>query len=186
MLTLTLLLLSSAPDPALAATQGAAPAASDEVADPAARLTGTFRFVGGERQRSALRDAIDKAVEQLSWVIRGIGRSRLEAVTKIPPAVTFEIGASTIKMTYFGRPTVEAPADGTFVQRTDPQGKPMRVSFTMRGDTLVQKFEGENGVRTNRVTVSEDGQRMTVRVSLESKRLQDPLKYTLSYRRGEG
>ena len=35
-------------------------------------------------------------------------------------------------------------------------------------------------------TVSEDGSRLTVRVSIKSNRLQDPLKYTLSYKRGEG
>ncbi len=190
MLTLTtLLLLSSSPDAALAERADSNSiervAVADAEADPAARFSGNFRFVGGERQRAALRDVIDAAVEQLNFLIRGIGRSRLEAVTKIPPAVRYEIGSSTIKMTYFGRPTVEAPADGSFVQRTDPQGKPMQVSFSLKGDTLVQKFKGDNGVRTNRVTVSEDGARLTVRVSLTSNRLKEPLKYTLSYKRAE-
>ncbi len=192
MLTLTtLLLLSSSPDAALAERADSNSfervTTTDDAAaeDPSARLSGNFRYVGGERQRAALRDAIEKAVEQLNWVIRGIGRSRLEAVTKIPPAVRYEVGSSTIKMTYFGRPTMEAPADGSFVSRTDPQGKPMQVSFSIKGDTLVQIFKGENGVRTNKVSVSEDGSRLTVRVSIKSNRLQDPLKYKLTYKRGD-
>jgi hypothetical protein len=151
----------------------------------AARLSGKFRYVGGEGQRQELLSAIERAVQQLNALIRGIGRRRLATVTEIPRSLRYALNAETIEMQYGELPAIHAPADGRYVERVNARGTPMRVSFELRGETLVQRFKGEKGTRTNKVTISEDGTRLTMRVSIKSERLADPLRYRLSYKRVE-
>ena len=48
--------------------------------------------------------------------------------------VRYEVGSSTIKMTYFGRPTIEAPADGSYTAFALPEDIERLVTAAARND----------------------------------------------------
>jgi hypothetical protein len=55
------------------------------------------------------------------------------------------------------------------------------VSTAWEGGRLRQSFVAEDGRRDNHFTVSEDGRRLTLEVTVTSPRLSAPLRYRLNY-----
>lgn len=150
--------------------------------DGAERFSGVYDFAGGERERQGVRDAVERAVQSLNFMIRGIGRRRLTTVTKVSSRIQFRVDPDTITL-YFDTKKVAAPRDGRWIDWTDPMGKPTRISFSISGNTLTQRFKGEDGARTNVFTISEDRQRLRLKVTIRSDRLEEPIVYNLSYGR---
>jgi hypothetical protein len=146
------------------------------------RLEGHFEFVGQAAERDALEQAIEATARQLSFVIRGMARSRLRAGNRIAPWVELEGQGDQIAVRFPGRPPMLARADGTPGRWKNEDGGAVNIEHRMEGETLVQVLRTNEGARTNRFSAGADGA-LRLAVEISSPRLPVPLKYTLSYRR---
>jgi len=166
------------PEPAPAPVQPAPP-----VVAPEQRFVGTFKFVGGDAQRTNLEAAIEAAAMQLNALIRGIGRKRLRESNPIREQVTIAVDGDKVSMTSSAGRTLVHRIGGPAVPWTSDSGKPVQVSIALIKGRLVQTYTADDGGRRSTWTLDETGDKLTLSVTVTSDRLAEPLKYALSYRR---
>ena len=173
------------PEPVPVATP--APAPVEKPAPPPVpaqqRFAGTYRFAGGDAQRTELDGAIETAVQELNALIRGIGRKRLKESNAIRDAITIAVDGDKVTTTFAPGRTVTGRLEGASVPWTSDAGKPLTVKFSLVKGRLVQTFTADDGGRRSVFTLNEAGDRMTLSVTITSERLTNPLKYALTYKR---
>ena len=152
------------------------------------------RFSGAwtlDREQSDDVDAkINTSIARMNIIVRQVARPRLRS-TNIPyPRLIFSFGEN-VGVDMPGYPSVASPANGQPVFWHRRTGLPctemirscMVVTTTWEDRALVQTFRSEDGDRQNVFTVSPDGARLTMAVTLTSPRLPAPLAYRLVYMR---
>ena len=165
----------------LATTDAGAQSTAPKAVDPRPGYTGLFKFTGGARERKAHDAAIERATEDLFFVIRGVARSRLRERTAIAEWVHFEFPDTRIKATVPGHAAAVSPASGAPTRfKVDDEVVELRQYFA--DGHLVQRFTAEDGSRTNDYTLDAKGA-ITMRVTVKSPKLPKPLRYTLTYAR---
>lgn len=174
---------------ALAASWMTAPVAiaaeTDSAHSALTRFAGTYRYVGGEAEIEELDRAIDEVVQKMNFLIRGIARRRLRAPNLPSSAVGIYIERGQIRVTRPGRPEVSAPANGETINWRHPSdGDVFRVSHGLddRG-LLYQRFEDDRSLSLNHFTLSDDGNRLTIRTAVTANRLPAPLRFKTTYER---
>jgi len=148
-----------------------------------AKLTGTYRYVGGAAQRQRLESAIDRTVQQLNALIRGIGRRRLTESNQIRDAVELKIQGDKVTTIFTPGGTVTTTLGASAISWTTDTGKSVKVKSALVKGRLVQDFQADDGSRRNVFTVDASGDKLTLSVTIRSDRMPEPLKYALSYRR---
>ena len=89
-----------------------------------------------------------------------------------------------ITLTRNGSCPVTATIGGKAVKWKREDGKIYKVSFKRGADgALIQTFVAEDGTRENRFSLSPDGKTLTMAVTLSSKKLKKPLRFSLDYKR---
>lgn len=126
--------------------------------------------------------AIEACIAPLNFAVRPIARSRLTKTNKVPLRLEIRSAGTSLGVVYTPGKEWASPADGRALAVTGDEGK-AKLSTRMVGNTLVQHFEGEDGAKTNRFTVSPDGKELTMDTRATSPRLPDPLLYRNVYRR---
>jgi hypothetical protein len=144
---------------------------------------GTFRYAGDAREDAMRRAAIDRAVDSLFFAWRPIARHRLADTTRIVPWFSISMADGRIRARGPDGLDLTTPDNGTAVPYTF-RGEKCRAAQRVVGSKLVQNFAADDGVGNNEWSASEDGSMLTVKVTLSSKHLRDPIVYTLTYRRG--
>mgnify|MGYP007019851625 FL=1 len=129
-----------------------------------------------------VRHAIDRAVRQFPFLLRPIARSRLERVNPVHARFSIEETAAGFRIDFGEGGPVLAPADGSPVPWTRPDGERLLLSVARDGGDLVQTFVAEDGRRENRFRFQDDGT-LALYVTIESPRLAAPVTYRLIYRR---
>jgi hypothetical protein len=152
--------------------------------DPRARFAGTYRYAGGAQEEAARNAAIDHAVEGLSFVTRSIARSRVSATTQIPGFYSFSFEPGKIKVHPESRPEMISGDKG---ESADYVYNNRRSTLTqvLAGDRITQVFVSDDGQRRNEFMLSKDGQMLTLKVTLTSARLSNPVVYALSYKKAD-
>jgi hypothetical protein len=139
-------------------------------------------------QSDDVNAAINRSIARMNVVVRQVARPRLRG-TNIPyPQLIFAIDQN-VSVDMPGYPSVSSPANGDPVLwhrrtgRVCPQmkGSCVQVTTTWEEDALVQTFRSEDGQRRNIFSVSPDGTKLTMSVTLTSPRLTTPLLYRLVY-----
>lgn len=148
-----------------------------------ARFEGEWRYDGSDAQgRRIIANAIDRGVEDMFFLARGIARGRLEDANRFSPTLRFAFPADRIAITFERRFSYSTPADGSWRRVTDPEGETVSCSQRFSRGRIVQVFRSDEGTRTNVFhTVSE--QRLRFHVTLEADALPAPIRYRLDYRR---
>lgn len=159
-----------------------AAALDEDSLERAQAFAGEYEFAGGQKQRDGVDAAIAKAMDAISPLFRKIGTKRLKANNPVSKQVSIAINGDKARVA-FGMYDNEAPLDGTRVKTKSKAGDRIKLRHRVRGSTLVQTITGDGGKRTNSFTLSEDGQRLTVRVKITSDQLPVPVEYRLSYKR---
>lgn len=164
--------------PAMSAAKAIATATPGE----RARFAGTYRYAGTATEEEVRRAAIDRAVESTFFAIRSAARSRISATTQILASYTFSFEAGKIHVQPSARPEMVSSANG---EPADYVYKGMRSRFTQQfaGGRLTQVFISESGKRENEFTLSQDGEVLTLKVTLSSPRLSKGVVYSLSYKK---
>lgn len=145
---------------------------------------GKYRYVGGERQRKALEQAIEGAAQELSLVIRKIGRKRLTETNPIDPGLELVVTGDRVK-TIFSKSgfDAECTVDGPTVSYTSKKGKKLKVRIRQSKNKLVQSISDSDGMKTTVFVLSKDRKRLTVHHKVTADRLDSPMTYKLSYAR---
>jgi hypothetical protein len=156
---------------------------TSEPTSAGARLEQSLRYAGGEQGRTAVEKAIDDATEDMSSLVRGVARRRLREANPIIEELGFSLSGDPLRASWVGGRIIETPASGEAVDWTDQFGDDVKVSQRWSDGELVQRMFDDNGSRTNVYRFSEDGQRMTMSVTIEASRLPEPIRYRLEYRK---
>ena len=149
------------------------------------RFVGTYRYGGSAQEEEARRSAIDRAAESAFFAIRSTVRSRISAVTQIPDSYSFSFEPGSpgkIHVKASSRPEMISsdngePADYVY------NGTQNKLTQQFAGDRISQVFVSESGRRENEFTFSQDGQVLTLKVTLSSPRISKPVVYVLTYKR---
>jgi hypothetical protein len=163
-------------------TVGAPLAAADSSrADVIGRVAGCHRFAGGDKERKALDAAIERVVDEFSFVLRPIVRSRLKEANPIIGRVCVARHDDRVTVTLDER-KYGASLNGKPVKVTGITGDELQMRFKLGKTALWQTFEGTDGGRINGFTPTQPGHFVT-KVRVFSERLPKDLIYKLTYRR---
>ena len=135
---------------------------SDARADDTVQLAGRYMYAGGADERHRLRSTVDELVSRFNPLIRGLARRRLRSTIRVPEGV------------------VIASKSTEGVVAVEVLGVPgFGEDAAFENGTLVQHLSSFEGTRTTRFELSEDGLRLTLRVTTRSTLLPDTLDYKL-------
>jgi hypothetical protein len=144
-------------------------------------VQGTFAYV--EEGSDNVAAAINQAVARMNFVTRPVARGRLTKTNQPYRTVVITQNGGEVSVATDGRPAIVNRANGPAVKWTREDGEVFDVSTAVTGSRVEQTFKADDGQRVNTFTLSPDGQTMTMRVTITSPRLAEPLVYSLRYRR---
>jgi hypothetical protein len=133
-----------------------------------------------ETARERIHAAIDRAVGEMPFFMRGFGRRRLRHTNPLPEEVRVELQGRRI-VVHYGPDRTESEADVWTDMMT--LGEPSRLLAQRAGPRVYQTYRGDDGQKRMVLTPSDDGSRLWLDVEVTSDRLPSPLTYRLSYRR---
>jgi hypothetical protein len=163
-----------------AAPAGASPLDAGELPQ---RYAGEYRFVGGTTERESIPAALERSVDGMFFISRGIAYDRLLHVCEI--CSSYRLGFTAAQVTVGGPCQLSdvSPADGSEVDHRTKSGDTSKLSQRFVDGALVQYFRGEEGARRVVWTLAPDGVNLAVHVTISSKHLPHDVDYTLSYKR---
>ena len=160
--------------------------AAGGAAQVATTATDAMPFVGSWRYApqpdDVIEQAIERGIEEMNFVTRPIARRRLRATNNRYSTIEVRVGSGEFTTVLEGR-AITSPADGRAIQWRREDGELLQVSTHVRNGTLVQAFGAEDGARENVYSVSADGRRLILHVTIRSERLPTPVTYRLLYDR---
>lgn len=155
-------------------------AAAQQAAAPGAAFEGRYTYAAGPGD--PIGDAIERGIRDMSFVTRPIARRRLRNTNQPYRTIEVALVDGTVATRYDGRPAIVSPADGAAAPWMR-DGEPLTVTTRFEAGALVQTFTAEDGVRENVYTLTPDGRRLILSVTLTSPRLPAPIRYQLAYER---
>ena len=161
---------------------GAPTARAQEAATAERKLQGTFNYSAANSDD--IDKSIDKAVADMNFIVAPIARSRLTKTNTIYRKVSIEFSGNQVSIVTGNRAAIRTSLTGTPIKWTREDGEVLDYSTTLNGDTIRQKFVAKDGQRVNEYTPGADGQTLTMKVTISSPKLNEPLTYRLIYRRG--
>lgn len=154
---------------------------SDEDRDGPPSFDGQYRLaINSEVAEAHIHEAIDEGVEGMRRVRRRIGHRRLRAKNPLVEQIAIATQPDRITIV-LDDDRYTAPRDGRLVDVILDDGEEVRVSHRMRDDQIIQRFVGDDGVRTNTFTLGNGGQRLLMAVKVTSDQLPNPVRYRVPY-----
>lgn len=148
-------------------------------------LSGVYRFVGGAAQTRALSKAIDDVVDQLSFVIRGVARRRLERGLQPWPVLQLDLDERRATLITPGQPRLTGPHDGHAFRWINMEGAAVDVRIALVGRTLRVRYAGDGAESRFRYGFRADGSGFELRGTIKHVRMPEAIQYRLSYARAE-
>ena len=161
----------------------AAQAAPPDVEALRSRYAGEYEFAGGSAERSSVPAAVERSVDGMFFIARGIAYDRLLKSSQVCDRFTLDFGGGRVSVAGSCRTADVSPADGAEVDHRTRQGETSKLSQRFVGETLVQEFRGDEGARKVVWTLLPDGNTLRAQVLITSKHLPRPVEYALTYRR---
>jgi hypothetical protein len=155
----------------------------------ASQLRGTWVL---DRERSDDVNAqIVEATRGMNAIVGPVARRRLRATNTAYPRIAVSFDEQTVRVEMHDRPAASSPASGQPVlwERTSGRTCPrvsedcVQLTTEWQNGRLVQTFRPEDGERRNVLSVSPDGNTLTMSVTIRSPRLRRDLTYDLVFNR---
>jgi hypothetical protein len=163
---------------ALAAAILAAPGSGQ--APTADAFVGSWTYA--DQPSDVIERAIERGIDDMNFITKPIARRRLRATNNPYSTVEIRHAEGRITTVLEGR-AISSPEDGSTIDWRREDGEMLRVATSIRNGTLVQSFTAEDGSREAVYSVSPDGRRLTMQVTIRSDRLPAPIVYRLLYDR---
>jgi hypothetical protein len=144
-------------------------------------LQGTFAYVA--ESSDDVEQAIREATGRMNFAIRGVARGRLRKTNEPYQRVTIAHTTNNVTITTDSRAPITTASNGTPIKWTREDGEVLDVSTAWEDGSIRQSFVAGDGRRDNVYSLSPDGNTLTMRVTVQSGRLPQPLTYNLVYRR---
>lgn len=169
--------------PAQGRTQDAAPATRSR-AELRETLTGTWLLnVSASAGQATIDGAIERAVSEMNFFLRGITRTQLREKTYLNRRIDIGFSAnSSITVSFDQRFTYTTRA-GVAQNFTLPDGAEIEVRQYFRGGNLEQYFGHSLGRRWNVYSLSDDGQTLTITATQQGPMMPVPVHFALPYRK---
>ena len=168
----------------LCALQCSGAAADGPAADELQRrYAGEYLFVGGDAERARIPPAVERSVDGMFFVARGIAYQRLLKTCEICSRYTIAFGGGNATVAGSCQIPDVSPDDGREADHTTKLGDTSKLSQRFVDQTLVQDFRADEGARKVIWTLLPDGDTLRVQVIITSKHLPHPVDYSLTYRR---
>lgn len=133
---------------------------------------GSWRYAGGSAEDGLRKKAISEATEDLSFVVRGTARSRLQERLKPAPRLSLESDGTRVTIRGIGG-ELTLTLGAAPVKKTGPDGDGL-LSVRTDGDALVLVAKGEKGTRTS--VFKRRGDSLVLNVTLDASLLSKPVK----------
>jgi hypothetical protein len=147
------------------------------------RYAGEYLFAGGDAERAQIPAAVERSVDGMFFISRGIAYQRLLKTCEICSRYSLAFGAGNVTVAGSCQIFDVSPADGGEADHRTKLGDTSKLSQRFVDQTLVQDFRAEEGSRKVIWTLLPDGDTLRVQVIISSKHLPRPVDYTLTYRR---
>jgi steroid 5-alpha reductase family enzyme len=147
------------------------------------RWAGEYLFVGGAAERAAVPAAVERSVDGMFFIARGIAYDRL--LKNCDVCARYTLGFSGGNVSVSGPcqvPDVSAD-DGRELDHRNKLGETSKLSQRFVDETLVQEFRGDGGTRKVVWTLLPDGDTLRIHFTITSGHLPRPVDYSLTYRR---
>jgi len=164
----------------LASTEESPPARAAIGDEKVQALVGGYRHSGGQAEQDGLANAVDLVVKDMNVLAREIARKRLLEANRIPAALKIATQEDLVTIMFDDR-SYTATLGGPAVDVVGITGDPLRMTLKMREASLVQRFVGSKGNRTN--TMRRSGDEVRIAVVVESDSLPRDLVYELTFTR---
>jgi hypothetical protein len=147
------------------------------------RYAGEYRFSGGSAERAQVPEAVERSVDGMFFISRGIAYGRLMRTCEICNTYTLSFAAGEAVVRGPCQLPDVSPGDGREVEHRTKYDETSQLSQRFVKGALVQDFRGEEGARRVVWSLEPDGETLRVQVNISSKHLPHPVDYTLTYRR---
>jgi hypothetical protein len=149
-------------------------------------LAGEYVFVGGSAERASVPAAVERSVDGMFFIARGIAYDRLLKNCEVCARYTIAFSAGNVSVAGPCQVPDVSPEDGREVDHRNKLGETSKLSQRIVGETLVQEFRGDGGTRKVTWTWLPDGDTLRIEFTITSGHLPRPVDYSLTYRRRKG
>jgi steroid 5-alpha reductase family enzyme len=150
------------------------------------RWAGEYLFVGGSAERASVPAAVERSVDGMFFIARGIAYDRLLKNCEVCARYTIAFSAGNVSVAGPCQVPDVSPEDGREVDHRNKLGETSKLSQRIVGETLVQEFRGDGGTRKVTWTLLPDGDTLRIQFTITSGHLPRPVDYSLTYRRKKG
>lgn len=126
-------------------------------------------------------EAVKKATETLSFVLKPILRKKLEGTEKPAQNLNILKGSAVTLKVEKNLPFTAAPGSPAKWKRND--GEAFEVSLEEQAPGFALAFRQDDVVRSQAFSLSEDGRTLTVAVVLRHPKVPEPVRYKLLYKK---
>ncbi|HTS80529.1 MAG TPA: DUF1295 domain-containing protein [Myxococcaceae bacterium] len=147
------------------------------------RYAGEYLFAGGEAERAQVPAAVERAVDGMFFIARGIAYDRLMKSCEVCSRYTLAFEGGKVSVAGSCQIADVSPDDGREADHRTKHDETSQLSQRFVGETLVQNFRGDGGSRKVVWTLLPDGDTLRVQVTITSGHLPHAVDYTLTYRR---
>ena len=151
----------------------------------ASAWSGRYVFTGGKRQEERRREAIEKVVQEVNVLIRGLARERITEGTapNTPLDMHVDPAANEAWLVAPRMPRIQGPISGVPFRWKSAEGDRNVVSFTWSEDVLVTRFRGDGADSRYEYRFNPDEGAMTLSAVIRHRLMPLPLRFRQSYRR---
>jgi hypothetical protein len=144
------------------------------------RLVGEWHHSGGPQAEREIENAVERAIDSMSFLSRGIARRRLLAASRIPQSLRIARDGDLVKIVFDDRERRSRIGTAP-IKVIGSSGDELDYTVRIEDEALVQRFEGESGGRIN--TLYRQDEVIIVKVTIHSVRLPANVVYKLRYTR---
>lgn len=144
-------------------------------------FSGEWTHTGGKAEAEQRKKAIETMTKDLNVFVRGKARGKLGEQTAPAKMLKLEVDEESMKLTRDGKAMkLQLGADPIVVKKNGKEG---RVTARRKGNTLIVTTAGDNGRRVATYSISPDGQKLYISMTMKSKKLDGALAYKETYSR---
>jgi len=142
---------------------------------------GTYRSAAPDQAKSTIDRAIEEGTSDMGPLRRSVARNRLRSTNQMNDTVRITPAEEDELVIDFDGRKYRAPTSGAPEKGRDPDGKTVTVSYKAAGNTLKSRYVAEDGEKQIDFERSPGGESMIMHVTVLSKKLPGPIKYSIRY-----
>jgi hypothetical protein len=157
--------------------------ATASTAQDVSRFAGTFKYGKSlDHGRRIVRQAIDKAIDDLPLIYRGLARRRLADSDPLVHKIIIALPGDQISVTYIGEKRATFSTKRGAKQKVkNLQGNEVDLTQRFVNGRLEQIWVGPNGRSRALYSLSDDNKRLVVATTTAGKKLNSTISYKLGY-----